>query len=114
MKKLIYILLAVILIQTSYAEDKIKISISKDENGRITLVTSGHSTPIFFDIMGKSYDVPAGGGSVEIESNSFDIETAAGDQLQISPPALVPQIGLLVPPVTSTVNPSLATPIGSN
>ena len=114
MKKLIYILLAVILIQTSYAEDKIKISISKDENGRITLVTSGHSIPISFDIMGKSYDVPAGGGSVEIKSNSFDIETAAGEQSKGNPPAIVPQIGLLVPPVTSNVNPSLATPIGSN
>ena len=62
MKKLIYILLAAILIQTSYCEDKIKISINKDQNGRITLVSSGHSTPISFDIMGKSYDVPAGGG----------------------------------------------------
>ena len=75
MKKLIYILLAAILIQTSQAEDKIKISINKDQNGRITLVSSGHSTPISFDIMGKSYDVPAGGGSVEVESKELDNKT---------------------------------------
>jgi leucyl aminopeptidase (aminopeptidase T) len=72
MKKLIYILLATILIQTSYAEDKIKISINKDKNGKITLTSSGHSVPISFDIMGKSYDVPAGGGSVEVESKELD------------------------------------------
>ena len=114
MKKLIYILLAAILIQTSHAEDKIKISINKDQNGRITLVSSGHSTPISFDIMGKSYDVPAGGGSVEIESDSFDIETAAGEQSKGNPPAVVPPIALLIPPVTSAVNPPLATPIGSD
>ena len=114
MKKLTTILLTAILIQTSYCEDKIKISINKDQNGRITLVSSGHSTPISFDIMGKSYDVPAGGGSVEIESNSFDIETAAGDQPQSNPPAVLPPIALLIPPVTSAVNPSVATPIGSN
>lgn len=114
MKKLLYILLATILIQTSHSEDKIKISINKDQNGRITLVSSGHSTPISFDIMGKSYDVPAGGGSVEIESNSFDIETESGEQAQSNPPTLVPSIALIVPPVTSAANPSLATPIGSN
>jgi hypothetical protein len=72
MYKLIYILLATILIQTSYAEDKIKISINKDKNGKITLTSSGHSAPISFDIMGKSYDVPAGGGSVEVESKEFE------------------------------------------
>ena len=72
MHKLIYILLAVILIQSSYAEDKIKISINKDKNGKITLTSSGHSVPISFDIMGKSYDVPAGGGSVEVESKELD------------------------------------------
>jgi leucyl aminopeptidase (aminopeptidase T) len=72
MHKLIYILLATILIQTSYAEDKIKISINKDKNGKITLTSSGHSVPISFDIMGKSYDVPAGGGSVEVESKEFE------------------------------------------
>lgn len=72
MQKLIYILLSIILIQTSYAEDKIKISINKDKNGKITLVSSGHSAPISFDIMGKSYDVPAGGGSVEVESKEFE------------------------------------------
>ena len=72
MKKLIYILLAAILIQSSYAEDKIKISINKDKNGKITLTSSGHSVPISFDIMGKSYDVPAGGGSVEVESKELD------------------------------------------
>jgi hypothetical protein len=71
MHKLIYILLASILIQSSYAEDKIKISINKDKNGKITLVSSGHSVPISFDIMGKSYDVPAGGGSVEVESKEL-------------------------------------------
>ena len=75
MHKLIYILLAVILIQSSYAEDKIKISINKDKNGKITLVSSGHSVPISFDIMGKSYDVPAGGGSVEVESKELDNKT---------------------------------------
>jgi len=72
MHKLIYILLAAILIQTSYAEDKIKISINKDKNGKITLVSSGHSVPISFDIMGKSYDIPAGGGSVEVESKELE------------------------------------------
>ena len=72
MHKLIYILLAAILIQSSYAEDKIKISINKDKNGKITLISSGHSVPISFDIMGKSYDVPAGGGSVEVESKELD------------------------------------------
>ena len=72
MHKLIYILLAAILIQSSYAEDKIKISINKDKNGKITLTSSGHSVPISFDIMGKSYDVPAGGGSVEVESKELD------------------------------------------
>jgi leucyl aminopeptidase (aminopeptidase T) len=72
MQKLIYILLATILIQTSYAEDKIKISINKDKNGKIILTSSGHSVPISFDIMGKSYDVPAGGGSVEVESKELD------------------------------------------
>lgn len=72
MYKLIYILLAAILIQTSYGEDKIKISINKDKNGKITLTSSGHSVPISFDIMGKSYDVPAGGGSVEVESKELD------------------------------------------
>jgi len=72
MHKLIYILLAAILIQSSYAEDKIKISISKDKNGKITLVSSGHSVPISFDIMGKSYDIPAGGGSVEVESKELE------------------------------------------
>ena len=72
MHKLIYILLVTILIQTSYAEDKIKISINKDKNGKITLISSGHSVPISFDIMGKSYDVPAGGGSVEVESKELD------------------------------------------
>jgi leucyl aminopeptidase (aminopeptidase T) len=75
MHKLIYILLAVILIQISYAEDKIKISINKDKNGKITLTSSGHSVPISFDIMGKSYDVPAGGGSVEVESKELDNKT---------------------------------------
>jgi leucyl aminopeptidase (aminopeptidase T) len=72
MYKLIYILLTAILIQTSYAEDKIKISINKDKNGKITLTSSGHSVPISFDIMGKSYDVPAGGGSLEVESKELD------------------------------------------
>lgn len=72
MQKLIYILIAAILIQTSYAEDKIKISINKDKNGKITLTSSGHSVPISFDIMGKSYDVPAGGGSVEVESKELE------------------------------------------
>jgi leucyl aminopeptidase (aminopeptidase T) len=72
MHKLIYILLAAILIQSSYAEDKIKISINKDKNGKITLTSSGHSVPISFDIMGKSYDVPAGGGSVEVESKELE------------------------------------------
>ena len=72
MYKLIYILLTAILIQTSYAEDKIKISINKDKNGKITLTSSGHSVPISFDIMGKSYDVPAGGGSVEVESKELE------------------------------------------
>jgi len=75
MHKLIYILLAAILIQISYAEDKIKISINKDKNGKITLTSSGHSVPISFDIMGKSYDVPAGGGSVEVESKELDNKT---------------------------------------
>jgi leucyl aminopeptidase (aminopeptidase T) len=75
MKKLIYILLVTILIQTSYAEDKIKISINKDKNGKITLTSSGHSAPISFDIMGKSYDVPAGGGSIEVESKELDNKT---------------------------------------
>jgi leucyl aminopeptidase (aminopeptidase T) len=75
MKKLIYILLVTILIQTSYAEDKIKISINKDKNGKITLTSSGHSVPISFDIMGKSYDVPAGGGSIEVESKELDNKT---------------------------------------
>jgi leucyl aminopeptidase (aminopeptidase T) len=75
MQKLIYILLATILIQTSYAEDKIKISINKDKNGKITLTSSGHSAPISFDIMGKSYDVPAGGGSIEVESKELDNKT---------------------------------------
>jgi len=75
MYKLIYILLATILIQSSYGEDKIKISINKDKNGKITLTSSGHSVPISFDIMGKSYDVPAGGGSVEVESKELDNKT---------------------------------------
>ena len=75
MQKLIYILLATILIQTSYAEDKIKISINKDKNGKITLTSSGHSAPISFDIMGKNYDVPAGGGSIEVESKELDNKT---------------------------------------
>jgi leucyl aminopeptidase (aminopeptidase T) len=75
MHKLIYILLAAILIQTSYAEDKIKISINKDKNGKITLTSSGHSVPISFNIMGKSYDVPAGGGSVEVESKELENKT---------------------------------------
>ena len=75
MHKLIYILLAAILIQSSYAEDKIKISINKDKNGKITLTSSGHSAPISFDIMGKSYDVPAGGGSIEVESKELDNKT---------------------------------------
>lgn len=75
MYKLIYILLAAILIQTSYSEDKIKISINKDKNGKITLTSSGHSAPISFDIMGKSYDVPAGGGSIEVESKELDNKT---------------------------------------
>ena len=75
MQKLIYILLAAILIQTSYAEDKIKISINKDKNGKITLTSSGHSAPISFDIMGKTYDVPSGGGSVEVESKELDNKT---------------------------------------
>ena len=75
MQKLIYILLAAILIQTSYAEDKIKISINKDKNGKITLTSSGHSAPISFDIMGKTYDVPSGGGSVEVESKELGNKT---------------------------------------
>ena len=75
MQKLIYILLATILIQSSYAEDKIKISINKDKNGKITLTSSGHSAPISFDIMGKTYDVPSGGGSVEVESKELDNKT---------------------------------------
>lgn len=75
MNKFLYILLAAILIQTSYAEDKIKISINKDKNGKITLTSSGHSAPISFDIMGKTYDVPSGGGSVEVESKELDNKT---------------------------------------
>jgi leucyl aminopeptidase (aminopeptidase T) len=75
MHKLIYILLSAILIQSSYAEDKIKISINKDKNGKITLTSSGHSAPISFYIMGKSYDVPAGGGSIEVESKELDNKT---------------------------------------
>ena len=127
MKKLIYILLAAILIQSSYAEDKIKISINKDENGKITLVSSGHSVPISFDIMGKSYDVPSGGGSVEVESKGFesktetevdpalDVNAESGSENRtsnISQPFGSQQFNsLLIPPVNSNPNPKEATPI---
>ena len=125
MHKLIYILLVVILIQTSYAEDKIKISINKDQNGKITLVSSGHSVPISFDIMGKSYDVPSGGGSVEVESKGFESKTEIDPTLDvnaesgsenrssnISQPFGSQQFNpLLIPPVNSNPNPKEATPI---
>jgi len=125
MQKLIYILLAAILIQSSYAEDKIKISINKDKNGKITLVSSGHSVPISFDIMGKSYDVPSGGGSVEVESKGFESKTELDPALDvnaesgsenrtsnISQPFGSQQFNsLLIPPVNSNPNPLEATPI---
>jgi len=127
MHKLIYILLAAILIQTSYAEDKIKISINKDKNGKITLVSSGHSAPISFDIMGKTYDVPSGGGSVEVESKeldnktetelypALDVNAESGSENRISnisQPFGSQQFNpLLIPPVNSNPNPKEATPI---
>jgi hypothetical protein len=127
MQKLIYILLTAILIQSSHAEDKIKISINKDKNGKITLVSSGHSVPISFDIMGKSYDVPSGGGSVEVESKEFeskteteldpnlDVNAESGSENRssnISQPFGSQQFNsLLIPPVNSNPNPLEATPI---
>lgn len=140
MKTTLLIICSIALLLASYSisQDQVKINIKKNDKGEMIFGVSGHTTPVALEVNGKTVNVEVGQSEVNLEkefafsafsskTSEADIDTAAGNNAaagsgagaisgsqQFNPlmnPLLNPN---LIPPVTSSSNPSQATPTGSD
>ena len=104
MQKLIYIVLAALLLTTySYTENQIKVSIKRNNKGEILLSIDGHTSPVIVEMDGKTTMFNVGDKELNIdEALSVELNTSSGKEQS--------NIDNQIPPVMSNFNPPLATP----
>jgi len=104
MQKLIYIILAALLLTTySYTENQIKVSIKRNNKGEILLSIDGHTSPVIVEMDGKTTMFNVGDKELNIdEALSVELNTSSGKEQS--------NIDNQIPPVMSNFNPPLATP----
>lgn len=109
MQKLIYIILAALLLTTySYTENQIKININRNNRGEILLNITGHKSPVLIEMNGKSVTFNVGDNEMNLDEamdvKVDDMDTASGVE-QSSPDSQIPPVSNRINP-----NPPLATP----
>ena len=110
MHKLIYILLAIILLQTSYTEDQIRIKITKNDQGEMMLNVSGHKSPVALEVNGISRQVEVNESEVNMEKE-FQFSTFSSPDTASGASSTPTDSQYRVPPVLSNGLPVQATPI---
>jgi hypothetical protein len=110
MHKLIYILLAIILLQTSYTEDQIRIKITKNEQGEMMLNVSGHKSPVALEVNGMSKQIEVNENDVNMEKE-FQFSTFSSPDTASGPSSTPTDSQYKIPPVLSNGVPYQATPI---
>jgi hypothetical protein len=110
MHKLIYILLAIILLQTSYTEDQIRIKITKNDQGEMMLNVSGHKSPVALEINGMSKQIEVNESEVNMEKE-FQFSTFSSPDTASGASSTPTDSQYRVPPVLSNGLPYQATPI---
>lgn len=110
MHKLIYILLAIILLQTSYTEDQIRIRITKNDQGEMMLNVSGHKSPVTLEVNGMSKQIEVNESEVNMEKE-FQFSTFSSPDTASGASSTPTDSQYQVPPVLSNGLPAQATPI---
>jgi hypothetical protein len=110
MHKLIYILLAIILLQTSYTEDQIRIKITKNEQGEMMLNVSGHKSPVAVEVNGMSKQIEVNENDVNMEKE-FQFSTFSSPDTASGASSTPTDSQYKIPPVLSNGVPAQATPI---
>ena len=110
MYKLIYILLAIILLQTSYTEDQIRIKITKNDQGEMMLNVSGHKSPVALEVNGISRQVEVNESEVNMEKE-FQFSTFSSPDTASGASSTPTDSQYRVPPILSNGLPAQATPI---
>ena len=110
MHKLIYILLAIILLQTSYTEDQIRIKITKNDQGEMMLNVSGHKSPVALEVNGMSKQIEVNESEVNMEKE-FQFSTFSSPDTASGASSTPNDSQYRVPPVLSNGLPYQATPI---
>jgi hypothetical protein len=110
MHKLIYILLAIILLQTSYTEDQIRIKITKNDQGEMMLNVSGHKSPVALEVNGMSKQIEVNENEVNMEKE-FKFSTFSLPDTASGPSSTPTDSQYKIPPVLSNGVPYQATPI---
>lgn len=110
MYKLIYILLTIILLQTSYTEDQIRIKITKNDQGEMMLNVSGHKSPVALEVNGMSKQIEVNENDVNMEKE-FQFSTFSSPDTASGASSTPTDSQYKVPPVLSNGLPYQATPI---
>jgi hypothetical protein len=110
MHKLIYILLAIILLQTSYTEDQIRIKITKNDQGEMMLNVSGHKSPVALEVNGMSKQIEVNENEVNMEKE-FQFSTFSSPDTASGASSTPTDSQYKIPPVLSNGLPAQATPI---
>ena len=110
MHKLIYILLAIILLQTSYTEDQIRIKITKNDQGEMMLNVSGHKSPVALEVNGMSKQIEVNESEVNMEKE-FQFSTFSSPDTASGASSTPTDSQYKIPPVLSNGVPAQATPI---
>ena len=110
MHKLIYILLAIILLQTSYTEDQIRIKITKNDQGEMMLNVSGHKSPVALEVNGMSKQIEVNENEVNMEKE-FQFSTFSSPDTASGASSTPTDSQYKIPPVLSNGVPYQATPI---
>jgi hypothetical protein len=110
MQKLIYIIVAALLLTTySYTENQIKVSIKRNNKGEILLNVTGHTSPIIIELDGKSTTFNVGDKELNLdEAISVEVpsvDTSSGVEKSNT------DTQSPVPPVNMSPYPAMATPI---
>jgi len=109
MQKLIYIVLAALLLTTySYTENQIKININRNNKGEILLNITGHTSPVVVEMNNRSITFNVGDNEINLDEamdvKVDDLDTASGTEQS--------SVDSQIPPVSNRINPNppLATP----
>ena len=104
MQKLIYIILATLLLTIhTYTENQIRVSLKRNNKGEILLSIDGHTSPVIVEMDGKTTMFNVGDKELNIdEALNVELDTSSGKEQS--------NIDNQIPAVMSNYNPPLATP----